>query len=103
MVDERRKRARDEDSDEEDPLSKNDPDRDFAEDLEPKRPRSTRRCAQNRKPITEEPTDSEAEEPEEEVAEAEDEEEEDAEEEYNSEDFQEEEEEAGDEEPLAVD
>ncbi|GIX61798.1 serine/threonine-protein kinase, putative [Babesia caballi] len=111
MVEERRKRPRDEDSDEEDPLSRNDPDRgefggrfqhgvpDAGEDVEPKRPRSTRRCAQNRKPITEEPTDSEEEEvplpeAEEEVEEEEDaeedEEEEEEEEEYNSDDFQEE-------------
>ncbi|ORM41047.1 putative serine/threonine-protein kinase [Babesia sp. Xinjiang] len=125
MVDERRKRPRDEgsfgfawpsgsssvfltylaDSDEEDPLSKNDPDREVGEDLEPKRPRSTRRCAQNRKPITEEPTDSEEEEepqlPEEEEVEDEEEEEEE-EEEYNSDESQEEEEEAGDEEVMSV-
>ncbi|GFE52957.1 hypothetical protein BaOVIS_003610 [Babesia ovis] len=98
MVDERRKRARDEDSDEEDPLSKYDPDRD-AEDVEPKRPRSTRRCAQNRKFVDEEPTDSEEEDqlPEEdEVADAGEEEEDDGDE-YDSDDFQEEDEEAGEE------
>lgn len=64
----------------------------LGEDAEPKRPRSTRRCAQNRKPITEEPTDSEEEEEVVEEEEAEEEEveeanEEDAEEEYDSDDF----------------
>lgn len=94
MVEERRKRPHDEDSDEEIPLPKSEQKRELGEDLEPKRPRSTRRCAQNRKPITEEPTDSEEEvEEEEEVAEEDEEEEEeegeeDAEEEYDSDDFQ---------------
>ncbi|EDO07883.1 hypothetical protein BBOV_III003190 [Babesia bovis T2Bo] len=97
MVDERRRRHRGEDSDEEDPLSKNDPDREFGEDLEPKRPRSTRRCAQNRKPITEEPTDSEEEDQlpeEEEELEDDDEGDEEEEEVYDSDDVQEEEEDA---------
>lgn len=67
----------------------------LGEDAEPKRPRSTRRCAQNRKLITEEPTDSQQEEGEKEVHEEEEEEEdeeeaneEDVEEQYDSDDFQ---------------
>lgn len=90
MTEENRKRARDEDgsdSEEENPLPKNDPDREPGSDVEPTRPRSTRRCAQNRKPITEEPTDSE-EEGEGEEGEDDQSDEEEAEEEYDSDDYQ---------------